>query len=176
MKGLVSTLFSPALQRLWSVTPHRWCRQAKRLRLLHKNKGRTAKRPIQTGACTCCLLRDEVESSSWDYCTIQDNYKDNPLISGFNLKAPCTRMTPSPRPYLAIPDSACPLLKWAPRQLALVLPSLMARLSQGCRSSDTWERDVFFYMYWRVKRLTKHRGVVLTQANPHHGLFKNISH
>lgn len=50
--------------------------------------------------------------------------------------------TPSPRPYLAIPESARPPLKWAARQLASALPSLTARMIQGCRSSDMWGREM----------------------------------
>lgn len=33
---------------------------------------------------------------------------------------------------------------------------------------------VVFYIYWHVKRLTKHHGVVRMQVNPHQVLFKNI--
>lgn len=85
-------------------------------------------------------------------------------------------MMPPPRRYLAIPESARSPLKWGPRQLALALPPLMARMIQGCRSSDMWERErVFFYTYWCVKRLTKQRGVVLVQVNPCHVSFRTTS-
>lgn len=134
----------PTSEHFWSVTPHRWCRQTqKNCACCKKNKGGTAKRPTQTGACTCCcLFRDELESGWWVCCTMKDNYKDNPLPLIRKCRA-CTCDALPPERTSQSPESARPLLKWALRQLALALLSLMARMIQGCRTSDMCERDVF---------------------------------
>lgn len=93
--------------------------------------------------------------------------------SAFNSEVPCVHAwCLGPDRTSQSPESARPPLKWALRQLALALLSLMARMIQGCRTSDMCERDVF-YIFTGIKRdpqNTEHK------RNPHHGLFKNISH
>lgn len=134
--------------------------------------------PCRLGEYACCLLWDEAEPLNEIVTQSRTTTKTIlwylPLI--WKL-CTCTHDAfPHPHPlrYLAIPESACSALKWGLCRLALALPSLMARMIQGCRSSDMWERDGGCFSHLLARKETHKAPWSCTHASEPTSGFKTV--
>lgn len=146
-----------------------------RLCPLQKNNGRTVERPIQTGGTRCCLLWDDAEPLNEIVTQSRTTTKTILWYLPLIWKQCTSTHDASPQTIPRNPRK---------RTLSTEVRAPSARISSAptdgkndSRLQEFWhvgERGGF-YTYWRVKRLTKQRGVVLIQVNPRHVSFKTAS-
>lgn len=100
-----------ALEHFWSVTPHHRCRQTQKLRLLHKNKGRTHP----------CRGMHVLPPSGQGWIRLMRLLHNQGQLQrqslAFNLEAPCTHTWCLPRDHTSQSPKAH-ALRWSERPVS----------------------------------------------------------